>query len=202
MPFEMWNIVAITVGLCILTLWRQKRSFLLNIIYFAFICIYFYSVVSLTILNRPFMESVSVIWIPGYAYFSILTKGWNGEAKYIVYGLIGNTILFVPLGMILGEFIKSKYRVWFSGVIGFCFSLLIELTQVTLCVGTFEADDLIQNTWGSVIGCSFIGSLEYISHKNRSRKQLCKMLAPVIVFVLLICLTSVWSFVKYSISLL
>ena len=45
--------------------------------------------------------------------------------------------------------VKKK---WVVIPVGFCFSLLIEVLQLVLRKGTFEVDDLINNTAGVVIG--------------------------------------------------
>ena len=62
-----------------------------------------------------------------------------------------NVLLFVPLGFLLPfcwpQYRKPGYTICF----GFCFSLLIELSQL-LNVRRTDVDDLILNTLGAVIG--------------------------------------------------
>lgn len=60
---------------------------------------------------------------------------------------IGNVVLFIPLGIFLkwvgvGDVKRA----------GFFASFLIEILQCTFALGTFECDDLINNTLGAVIG--------------------------------------------------
>ena len=71
---------------------------------------------------------------------------------YIAMALLGNLILFIPLGIIISKIIKRN-NVLIAIGIGFLCSLMIETYQYFSCVGTFEVDDLIQNTWGACIGC-------------------------------------------------
>ena len=62
-----------------------------------------------------------------------------------------NIIMCVPLGFLL-PFIWKEYRkLYKTTVVGFCFSLLIELSQLITTRAT-DVDDLIANTLGTIIG--------------------------------------------------
>ena len=86
------------------------------------------------------------------SYILLLTVQWHGNGMYIAMALLGNLILFIPLGIIISKIIKRN-NVLIAIGIGFLCSLMIETYQYFSCVGTFEVDDLIQNTWGACIGC-------------------------------------------------
>lgn len=62
-----------------------------------------------------------------------------------------NIILFTPIGMLL--FPLFKKITWKSVlIIGGAISALIEISQLILCRGLFEWDDMIHNTLGCVLG--------------------------------------------------
>ena len=92
----------------------------------------------------------AVILIPFNSYHDMLQYTWDYSSKYIAEGLIGNVLLFVPLGelMVSQKEIKLKYVV----LIAFFISLFIECTQLCFQIGCFEVDDLIHNTYGTFIG--------------------------------------------------
>ena len=66
--------------------------------------------------------------------------------------LAGNVIGFLPFGFILpviGTRMKNGFLVT---VCGFCLSLFVESMQLIFKVGSFDVDDLLLNTLGTVLG--------------------------------------------------
>lgn len=62
-----------------------------------------------------------------------------------------NIILFVPIGILLFPLLRKI--TWKSAlIIGLAISALIETSQLILCRGLFEWDDMIHNTLGCVLG--------------------------------------------------
>lgn len=78
----------------------------------------------------------------------------TGDWMRIVYLFVGNIIWFIPFGMYLQWCGRWKLK----GVImmGFCFSLFIEVMQYILGTGISELDDLILNTAGAAMGAWII----------------------------------------------
>lgn len=77
-----------------------------------------------------------------------------GMYHYFILNFIMNIVAFVPFGFFLpilstGVQKKGFYYVVFSA---FEFTLLIELLQLFLKVGTFDVDDMLLNTVGGVAG--------------------------------------------------
>ena len=87
--------------------------------------------------------------LPFHSYVEIL----KGNRQFLLEN-IGNVILFIPLGVVLGVVKK-----WDVKRAGFFISLFIEILQFTFALGTFECDDLIHNTLGSVIGAWCVGRI-------------------------------------------
>ncbi len=70
----------------------------------------------------------------------------------VFVNLAGNVIAFVPYGFflpILNGRIRGSLHM---GMLTFEFSLLIEVMQLLLKVGSFDVDDLMLNTLGGILG--------------------------------------------------
>ena len=86
---------------------------------------------------------------PFYSYKKIL----RGNKKFFLEN-VGNIILFIPFGITMKSFgVKSLKR---TILIGFVTSLFIELFQTVFALGTFECDDLMHNTIGTILGYCFL----------------------------------------------
>lgn len=88
-----------------------------------------------------------------------LKLGWTYKA--LIQGAPGmfsqiylNIMLFVPIGTFGGIlFLNKKKRSWFLPVgLGVILTMAIEYLQLTLHCGTFELDDILNNTIGTIIG--------------------------------------------------
>ena len=62
-----------------------------------------------------------------------------------------NILMCVPLGFLLPLIWKNYRNILKTTLFGFCFSLLIELSQLITTRAT-DIDDLIANTFGTIIG--------------------------------------------------
>lgn len=82
-----------------------------------------------------------------------------------IYLFFGNIVWFVPLGFYL-SFVK-KASVLKALLFGFLLSLFIETTQYILGTGISEIDDLILNTFGSLVGWGISSCILGIVRKNK-----------------------------------
>lgn len=107
---------------------------------------------------------------------SDVMRGWsiwetvNGEQKLTIE-CIENVIMMVPFSAtVILSFRKKignrlKKILCFSGNIAFKFSLMIEILQLLLRLGTFQLSDIFYNTVGGVLG----GLMYYVMTKVRKR---------------------------------
>lgn len=66
---------------------------------------------------------------------------------------IGNIVIFIPFGILLPLIFRGMSNPLSKVLIlSFTFSLGLETAQLILAIGTFDVDDLILNTFGSVLG--------------------------------------------------
>ncbi|WP_336864792.1 VanZ family protein [Peribacillus frigoritolerans] len=111
-------------------------------------------IVTLTLLY-PFPTSISTIsyvksnYIPFVVIRDLLT---SYSFLSSMYNIIGNIILFMPLGFLLPFKYKRINKYVKSALVGFIVSVFIELTQLLLPYRQTDIDDVILNTLGTGIG--------------------------------------------------
>jgi glycopeptide antibiotics resistance protein len=85
--------------------------------------------------------------------------------------IVGNIILFVPLGVLLKLFLsEQKHNILKSVLIVFFTSLLIESTQYFARIGVSDINDLILNVAGGFIGVFISSVLIKWVGKNKAQK--------------------------------
>ena len=73
-------------------------------------------------------------------------------SRAVMLNIVGNVVAFMPFGFILPE-VWDQLNHWTTiTLMGFLFSLCIELIQLVGRVGSFDVDDLLLNTIGALIG--------------------------------------------------
>ena len=82
-------------------------------------------------------------------YDSYISHIKYGNYTYFIISLLGNIILFIPIGILLPCLYKIKGKTVI--LFGFALSLFIELFQLFLPRWT-DIDDIILNTFGTLIG--------------------------------------------------
>lgn len=66
------------------------------------------------------------------------------------YNVLGNIIVFIPFGLIVADYVKSK-NIWPALIISAIVSITIEFVQINIG-RSFDVDDIILNVVGSIIG--------------------------------------------------
>ena len=106
-----------------------------------------------TLLNRNlWMNPLSKV-MDGWGIWETV----NGEQK-LTTECIENVIMMVPFSaVVMWTFQKKagngwKNIVWQSGMVAFIFSIVIEVLQLLLRLGTFQLSDIFYNTVGGVVG--------------------------------------------------
>lgn len=86
-----------------------------------------------------------------------------------LHNIIGNILMFVPLGMFIPFLFKKRDKFWYVFSCGFLGSLFIEVNQLFLGDRATDIDDVIFNTLGTVIGYilfkfifKFIGKIKLV----------------------------------------
>ena len=147
----------------------------------------FYSVVLFAILFRRSDTERIVNFVPFGTISNFLTriKVSHVSRMFVMSNLLGNIILFIPLGIYLSLFNQgkgSKKSVFWV----FSTSLLVEIVQYTFKMGTGDIDDVILNTFGGWIGV-WIYKILYLKLENEKRvKRFSEIVAVGMSFLILI----------------
>lgn len=70
----------------------------------------------------------------------------------IIINLLGNLLIFTPMGFLLPLLSKKCRQAWIVICVGFFSSLAVETIQFVFRVGSADIDDLILNTLGAWLG--------------------------------------------------
>lgn len=90
----------------------------------------------------------------------------DGYLAYQLLYSIGNIMLFIPLGFLLPLLNKKCHSIILVTIIGFTFSLSIEMTQATFTLTRFgTVDDLVFNTFGALIGILIFKVLNFLTNR-------------------------------------
>lgn len=79
----------------------------------------------------------------------------------MLYDILLNILLFIPFGGLL-KITFRKIRLSVGWLVGFLFSMAIELCQLMFHLGLFEWDDMLHNSLGCLIGCAVALAVEAI----------------------------------------
>ncbi len=159
-PHTYLLIYIVVLVICILYIYRSiKPSNRKRSIAFVFLCFWIDVVLSSTILFRPKLEI--------YDYSFEIFKGYRKWSLYSFSDYFVNVFMFIPFGFCIGVLVKHR-RILLSICVGFFFSLLIEVTQLSTSRGNFDVDDLIHNTLGCVIGYWLVG-MKIFSGTNNNK---------------------------------
>ncbi len=83
--------------------------------------------------------------------------------KEALINVIGNTAMFIPIGIILPSVYKKLDRHWKAILAGVGFSLCIEIIQLPFYDRVSDVDDLLLNSIGYIIGyLIFLGGRAFI----------------------------------------
>ena len=147
-----WFYYLMACGLLGLLIYKKKRISLVLALTYMFL------VFASTVLARTAGEKAGSDWTP-FRLFTV-EKWW--VRRDMIQQILANILMFFPLGLLL-----SLSTGWWSILIGFAFSLIIELSQLVFCCGFSELDDVVHNTIGAGIGAAFY----YFIHRSIVNKR-------------------------------
>jgi glycopeptide antibiotics resistance protein len=154
----------------VIFVWRREFSIIRELmtaaIPFGFILIYL-----VTVFPFPFYNSYQYVG-PGMerSHNVIPFKSIVDSLNHFYYmvpirNLGGNILLFIPFGFaLLLRF--SKMKIWKGTMIGLLVSFLMELCQLKMGYRSFDVDDLILNTTGTIIGMAVFKGIAKILQKE------------------------------------
>lgn len=124
--------------------WCMFIVYLLSLTYFLF----FAEATGRTFADRTYQYNL----IPFHEIRRFLIYRRQLGFAAVALNLAGNVLAFVPFGMLLPLLVKRARSFGKTLVLGFDFSLLVEILQLFSKVGSFDVDDIILNTLGVIVG--------------------------------------------------
>lgn len=88
----------------------------------------------------------------------------EGANTFVFQNIVGNIVLFIPLGFLLPILIPAYNSVQKIMLLGFCLSFSFEFIQLITVLGIFDIDDTMLNTLGCLIG--FFAFKYFVADKN------------------------------------
>lgn len=143
---------------------KYERTKIKTVIWCVLCSVWFTVAFEITLLGRQ--NNVVNTWESVFSSFSELVSG-----NYtIIYDMIFNGILFIPLGFLMKIKYSAKYSVAISGGV----SLFIEGMQLITHKGLFEISDLIFNTSGGVIGIACMAFIQKFLKIFSQKYKICR----------------------------
>lgn len=97
---------------------------------------------------------LNVNFMPFQTIIRYISERDHYNPMIIVHNLVGNTVLLLPLGLLL-PFLSKRFKSFTNLVIiAFIASSSVEIVQFVLQIGMADIDDDILNTFGAMIGYS------------------------------------------------
>lgn len=129
--------------------------------------VYLVVVFGATMLSRGSFYGNTKIYPLFYSY----KDAWNDFSMTEWRNILLNIFMFVPFGFFLPQLIKKTSAFWKVSLLGFLFTLSIEVLQLLLKIGIFEPDDLLGNTLGAMIGYGVYYFGGYLMQKRKKERK-------------------------------
>ncbi|MDQ0193609.1 VanZ family protein [Paenibacillus wynnii] len=127
--------------------------------------------------QRTFVRSINLI---PFNSISEYISGSSANLKKFAFGnVVGNILIFIPLGVYLSLFKKNK-RVIINLLFIFIVSLFVEIIQGLLGIGTADIDDIILNGLGGWIGILGYKSLLFILRNEKKVQTVITVLSAIV----------------------
>lgn len=147
------SLIAITITLAINTKCKNQRVISLyniGIILFSISIVIIFSLTGISPISG-FNVDIRINEIVFIPFVGIVEMFQGGLTAHTIINVLGNIIMFLPLGFLLPLLWRNLECFKKTVMFGFGISLLIEFTQLFLTRAT-DIDDLILNTLGTMLG--------------------------------------------------
>jgi glycopeptide antibiotics resistance protein len=102
--------------------------------------------------------------------FREIERFWKYRSElgiHSFYNLAGNILIFMPAGFFIPVLWKQRRGGIFTACVTLGMSLLMEILQLILRVGSFDVDDLLLNTLGGILGYLLLILIEKWRHHEK-----------------------------------
>ncbi len=176
---------------------RFNTFMLYGIFLLLYILLFFYALIfkyispwELFSSDREYIRSINII--PLYTVYSYLSGSLNVSPVIVISNILGNIILFIPLGIYL-QLLKKNKKIWISILIIFFITLFIEMFQFIFGLGAADIDDIILNCSGGLIGILICRGL-YAFLKSEEKVHTAIVLSGFIIILIPVLVTIMFGF--------
>ena len=151
-----------------------RLIFLLYLIALARIIVFKYPIdtlreIALGWSDEVFWEGIGNANFELFRTINLYTKYWHMRGINSFGNLIGNILIFVPMGFLLPQISDFKKNFFVCIICSLVVILGIEYFQLYTAFGVFDVDDILLNLTGAIIGyMCYIVLRAMDSRKNRS----------------------------------
>lgn len=145
---------------------------------FLYIIFFFYIFLLVAILFRSRLAERSINFIP----FRTIWEYLNGSgfiSKVAPENLLGNVVIFVPLGVYTNLFLHNK-KIWKSFLIILITTIFAETIQTIFKLGYGDIDDILLNCFGGCIGIIFCKGLYHFCKSDNKVWKVVAIIAPIV----------------------
>lgn len=96
-------------------------------------------------------------------------RAWLSGQPGMLSQIYLNILLFVPFGLLTYAALTGKRKGALTAILGIVLSISIELLQLYFHRGTFELDDILNNTIGTIIGALIAYGIEYLFERREKK---------------------------------
>lgn len=140
--------------------------------------------------NREYFRNVNMI--PFLTIYSYLSGSLNVPPLVVASNILGNIILFVPMGIYL-QLLKKNKKIGMNILIVFLITLSVELFQFIFGLGAADIDDIILNCLGGFIGILVYRRLyEFLKNEEKARTAI--VLSGLIIILIPVLITTIFGF--------
>jgi len=119
--------------------------------------------------NYTIKEGIKKANFKPFATIKLFWVSRRLNVEYKVNNLLGNILLFIPLGFLLPLLIWRFRNIFLIVFTGFLLSVFYECTQLLTGIGIFDVDDMILNTSGTLVGVLiFYGAKSLFAAKQKN----------------------------------
>ncbi len=105
--------------------------------------------------SKPYAEQLQYNLVPFETirlFWRLLQSGSLGLRNHALINLVGNVVMFIPLGFLLPTVSPRQRKLWRTLLATAMIIVLVEMLQLFSLRGSCDVDDLILNVLGACLG--------------------------------------------------
>lgn len=130
----------------------DKKKIISIILFFIYLCLLVYLLFFAENMGRKVSTSAHNY---NMELFKEIKRFYIYRDKFGIFyylNVYGNILAFMPFGFFLPMLSTKVRKFIFTVFLGFAFSVMVEITQFIVAVGSFDVDDILLNTVGVILG--------------------------------------------------